>query len=52
VEGVKVTGEIRQQIVDEMMYELAKLLPEEYRGVYSDMSKATTRFIQKTGTRT
>ena len=52
VEGVKVTGEIRQQIVDEMMYELAKLLPEEYRGVYSDMSKATTRFIQKTGTLT
>ncbi len=52
VEDVKVTGEIRQQIVDEMMYELAKLLPEEYRGVYSDMSKATTRFIQKTGTRT
>ncbi len=37
-QGIKVTGEIRQQIVDEMMYELAKLLPEEYRGAYSDMS--------------
>lgn len=47
VEGVKVTGEIRQQIADEMMYELAKLLPEEYRGEYSDMSKATTKFIEK-----
>ncbi len=47
VEGVKVTSEIRQQIVDEMMYEMAKLLPEEYRGVYSDMSKASQKYIQK-----
>ncbi len=45
VEGVKVTSEIRQQIVDEMMYEIAKLLPEEYRGEYSDLSKAEQRFI-------
>jgi 1-acyl-sn-glycerol-3-phosphate acyltransferase len=44
-QGVKVTGEIRQQIVDEMMYEVAKLLPEEYRGVYSDLSKATGKFL-------
>lgn len=47
VEGVKVTSEIRKQIVDEMMYEMAKLLPEEYRGVYSDMSKASQKYIQK-----
>jgi len=47
VEGVKVTGEVRQQIVDEMMYELAKLLPEEYRGEYSDMSKAKSRYLIK-----
>jgi 1-acyl-sn-glycerol-3-phosphate acyltransferase len=46
-EGVKVTGEIRQQIADEMMYEIAKLLPEEYRGEYSDMSKAMQKFIVK-----
>jgi 1-acyl-sn-glycerol-3-phosphate acyltransferase len=45
VEGVKVTGEVRQQIVDEMMYRLAKLLPKEYRGEYSDMSKATENFL-------
>ena len=45
VEGLKVTGEIRQQIVDEMMYRLAKLLPKEYRGEYSDMSKATENFL-------
>jgi 1-acyl-sn-glycerol-3-phosphate acyltransferase len=47
VSGVKVNGEIRQQIVDDMMYELAKLLPEEYRGEYSDMSKATGKYIVK-----
>jgi 1-acyl-sn-glycerol-3-phosphate acyltransferase len=47
VEGVKVTGEVRQQIVDEMMYQLAALLPEEYRGEYADMSKATEKYIQK-----
>jgi 1-acyl-sn-glycerol-3-phosphate acyltransferase len=47
VEGLKVTGEIRQEIVDDMMYELAKLLPEEYRGVYSDLSKATGKYLVK-----
>ena len=45
VEGLKVTGEVRQQIADEMMYRLAKLLPQEYRGEYSDMSKATENFL-------
>ena len=45
VEGVKMTSEIRQQIADEMMYEIAKMLPEEYRGEYSDLSKATQKFI-------
>lgn len=45
-EGIKVTGDIRQQIADEMMYEIAKLLPEEYRGEYSDLSKATRQFLK------
>ncbi len=39
VEGVRMTHEVRQQIVDEMMYRLAELLPEELRGEYADMSK-------------
>jgi 1-acyl-sn-glycerol-3-phosphate acyltransferase len=47
VEGVKITGEVRKQIVDEMMYQLAALLPEEYRGEYADMSKATKEFIER-----
>lgn len=45
VEGLKVTGEIREQIADDMMYEIAKLLPEEYRGEYSDLSKSTRQFF-------
>jgi len=48
-QGVKVTSEIRQQIVDEMMYEIAKLLPEEYRGEYADISKTTGKFLVKQG---
>jgi 1-acyl-sn-glycerol-3-phosphate acyltransferase len=47
VEGLKVTGEIRQQIADEMMVEIAKMLPEEYRGEYNDLSKASQKFIVK-----
>ena len=35
----RMTHEVRQQIVDEMMYRLAELLPEEFRGEYADMSK-------------
>jgi 1-acyl-sn-glycerol-3-phosphate acyltransferase len=37
--------EERQLITDEIMYQLAKILPAEYRGYYSDMSKATTHFL-------
>jgi RNA polymerase sigma-32 factor len=44
-DGVRITSEIRQQIVDEMMYRLARLLPEEYRGEYSDLSKSTAKFL-------
>jgi len=34
--GSKVTRRMRQQMVDEAMYELAALLPPTYRGAYSD----------------
>jgi 1-acyl-sn-glycerol-3-phosphate acyltransferase len=44
--GEKVTRETRQQMVDEMMYKLAALLPEQYRGEYADLSKATTHFLK------
>jgi 1-acyl-sn-glycerol-3-phosphate acyltransferase len=37
--------EERQLITDEIMYQLAMLLPPEYRGYYSDLSKATTNYL-------
>jgi 1-acyl-sn-glycerol-3-phosphate acyltransferase len=46
--GLKVTAETRQQIVDEMMYRIAAMMPEKYRGEYSDLSRASTKFIQST----
>ena len=44
--GTKLTAEVRQQAVDEMMYRLARLLPEAYRGEYSDLDKATEQYIK------
>jgi 1-acyl-sn-glycerol-3-phosphate acyltransferase len=41
----KVNGDVRQKIVDEIMYQLAALLPPENRGLYSDFSKATEEFL-------
>lgn len=43
----KVTAEVRQQVVDEMMYKIAALMPEEYRGAYSDTSRASEKYLQK-----
>jgi 1-acyl-sn-glycerol-3-phosphate acyltransferase len=36
---------LRQKMVDEIMYQLAYLLPEEYRGYYADFSKSSTDYI-------
>jgi 1-acyl-sn-glycerol-3-phosphate acyltransferase len=44
--GQRVSKEIRQQMADEMMYQLAKLLPEEYRGEYSDIENATEKYLR------
>lgn len=45
--GERVTKEIRQQMVDEIMYRLSALLPEYYRGSYSDLENATTKYISE-----
>jgi 1-acyl-sn-glycerol-3-phosphate acyltransferase len=37
--------EERQLIADEIMYQMAELLPAEYRGYYSDLSKTTTNYL-------
>ena len=44
-EGIRVTSEIRQQITDEIMVEIAKLLPEAYRGVYADRVQIEPQFL-------
>jgi 1-acyl-sn-glycerol-3-phosphate acyltransferase len=43
--GEAVTREMRAQMVDEIMYQLASVLPEPYRGKYSDMSKKTEQYV-------
>jgi 1-acyl-sn-glycerol-3-phosphate acyltransferase len=43
--GVRVTRQVRQQIVDEIMYQMAALLPPDYRGVYSDLNAATEKYL-------
>jgi 1-acyl-sn-glycerol-3-phosphate acyltransferase len=45
-EGVKVTRQVRQQMTDEIMYQMAALLPPAYRGVYSDLAGATERYLR------
>ena len=47
IEGVRMTKEIRQQIVDEMMYHLAELLPQEYRGEYEKVTNYERTYTRK-----
>jgi 1-acyl-sn-glycerol-3-phosphate acyltransferase len=42
----RVTREMRQQMTDEIMYQIAALLPPDYRGHYSDLSAATETYLR------
>ena len=42
----RVTHGARQEMTDEIMYQLAALLPPAYRGYYSDLSAATERYLR------
>ncbi len=42
----KISSAEREQITDEIMFQIAKLLPSAYRGEYSDLSKATQNYIE------
>ena len=44
--SVRVSKEVRRQMVDEIMYQLAGLLPEKYRGYYADLSSATDGYLR------
>jgi 1-acyl-sn-glycerol-3-phosphate acyltransferase len=43
--GVKVTRPVRRQMVDEVMVQLAALLPPAYRGAYSDLDAASETYL-------
>jgi len=44
--GARATHKVRQQITDEIMYQLAALLPPAYRGFYSDLSQASETYLR------
>ena len=44
----KVTSEVRQKMVDEIMYQMAAVLPPVYRGAYFDLSLATEHYLHFT----
>jgi 1-acyl-sn-glycerol-3-phosphate acyltransferase len=44
--GGKVSREARQQMPDEIMYQLAALLPPAYRGYYSNLAAATETYLR------
>jgi 1-acyl-sn-glycerol-3-phosphate acyltransferase len=43
--GETVTRPVRQEMMEEMMYQLAVVLPPDYRGHHTDRSAASTRYI-------
>lgn len=43
--GQKVNAEIRQHMADEIMYQIAKLMPEKYHGEYANWSNSQENFL-------
>jgi len=44
--GERVDGSVRRAMTDEIMYQLAMLLPHAYRGVYAGLDAATTEYLR------
>jgi hypothetical protein len=44
--GARMTKQERQCAADEIMHQLAALLPSSYRGAYSERSGATERYLR------
>jgi 1-acyl-sn-glycerol-3-phosphate acyltransferase len=44
--GEKVTRQVREKMMLEMMWQMASLLPAQYRGGYGEGSGASTRYIE------
>ena len=48
---IRVTRQVRRQMTDEIMYQMAASLPPANRGVYSDLDSATEQYLRfPTGT--
>jgi 1-acyl-sn-glycerol-3-phosphate acyltransferase len=46
--AIRTTRHVRRQMIDEVMYQLAALLPPSYRGVYQDLNAATETYLNIT----
>jgi 1-acyl-sn-glycerol-3-phosphate acyltransferase len=46
--GTRVSRDVRQEIVDEMMYQIAALMPARYRGYYADVENAEEEYLRFT----
>ena len=44
--GSRAARRVRQQMADEIMYQVAALLPPAYRGAYSDLGAATETYLR------
>ncbi len=44
-QGTALSRDVRTQITDEIMYEIAGILPEQNRGVYSDLAKNKREYL-------
>jgi 1-acyl-sn-glycerol-3-phosphate acyltransferase len=44
--GEKVTRQVREKMMQEMMWQMAAILPAQYRGGYGEGSGASTRYIE------
>ncbi len=44
--GRRTSGSVRQEITDEIMFQIAALLPSMYRGYYADVHSATESFLK------
>jgi 1-acyl-sn-glycerol-3-phosphate acyltransferase len=44
--GERMTGALRQRIADDMMYKVAALLPEKYRGAYADLDRGSEDYFR------
>jgi 1-acyl-sn-glycerol-3-phosphate acyltransferase len=43
--GRSLSRDVRQQMTDEVMFQLAALLPPQYRGLYSELSRASEEYL-------